>query len=625
MEPDILLVLAIIVGAVLFFVWGKVRSDIVALSVVVLLIVTGILTPAEGLSGFSNPVVIMIVCLFIVGGGIFQTGLAKMISTRILKLARRSERRLFVLVMLVTGGIGGLISNTGTVALMLPIIMSMASEAKTDVRRFLMPMAFASSLGLLTLISTPPNLIINDMLINGGFGELSFFSFLPVGAITLTLGTLLLWPLSKLLIAGKNKDKSSAKESKTLNQLATEYQLADNLYRVAIGSKSPLLHKTLQELQITGTYNVSILEIRRIQSRRRFHKTVDMNLAGPSTTLEENDILYVLGSFNDILLFTQENDLTLMDTHKTEVGKNPVSVSQAGGMEFNEIGIAEVVLMSGSSLINKRVKESNFRQLYHVNILGLRRKDGYILQDVKDVKMQSGDLLLIQGKWSDIEKLSNETSQWVVVGQPMENALKVPRNHKAPTAAVIMILMIISMVLNLVPTVISAMVAALLMIVLGCFRNVEAAYKSINWESTFLFAGMFSLGIAMEKSGASALIADGLVDGLSSYGPLAVVAGIYAATSILTFFISNTATAVLFAPISLQAALAMGVSPYPFLFTVAVAASMCFASPFSTPPNALVISAGRYKFGDYVKVGLPLQLIIGLIMIGVLPLLFPFY
>lgn len=624
MDIPVLIVFAIILLAVFFFIWGKVRSDIVALSVVILLIITGILTPGEGLSGFSNPVVIMMVSLFIVGGGIFQTGLAKMISTRILRLAGKSELKLFVLVMLVTGFIGGLISNTGTVAVMLPIVMSLAAEAKTDARRFLMPMAFASSLGLLTLISTPPNLIINDALINGGFKELSFFSFLPVGLITLSLGIILLWPLSKLLVSGKEKEGSSGKKSKTLSQLATEYQLADNLYRVNIGKESPFIGKTLQELNITSKYNVSILEIRRIQSRKRFHKTVDMRIAGPTSTLRENDLLYVFGTIDDIMQFVEGNDLKLIDTHETEVGKNTLSVSQTGGMEFNKIGIAEVVLMSGSKLINKQVKESNFRQLYNVNILGMRRKDGYILQDVKNVKMQSGDLLLVQGKWKDIEQLTNETSEWVVVGQPMENALKVPRDHKASTAAVIMILMILAMVFNIFPTVVCAMIAAILMIVLGCFRNVEAAYKSINWESTFLFAGMFSLGIAMEKTGASTLIADGIVNSLSQHGPQVVLAGIYIATSILTLFISNTATAVLFAPIALQSAISIGVSPYPFLFAVAIAASMCFASPFSTPPNALVMSAGRYKFGDYIRVGLPLQVIIGVVMIVVLPLLFPF-
>jgi len=153
---------------------------------------------------------------------------------------------------------------------------------------------------------------------------------------------------------------------------------------------------------------------------------------------------------------------------------------------------------------------------------------------------------------------------------------------------------------------------------------VESAFKPINWESTCLFAGMFPLAIAMEKTGASTLIANAIVGGLSSHGPIAVLAGVYIATSILTMFISNTATAVLFAPIAFQAATSIGISPYPFMFTVTVAASMCFASPFATPPNALVMSAGRYKFMDYVKVGFPLQLIVGVIMIFVLPLLFPF-
>lgn len=624
MDLNILIVFGIIIIAIFFFIWGKVRSDLVALSVVVLLVLTGILTPAEGLSGFSNSVVIMMVCLFIIGGAIFQTGLAKIISTKILKLAGKSELKLFVLVMLVTGGIGGLISNTGTVALMLPIIMSMAAGAKTDARRFLMPMAFASSLGLFTLISTPPNLIINDTLIKAGFEGLSFFSFLPIGAITLLLGIILLWPLSKMLVSGKNKDKTSVKKGKSLNQLATEYQLTDNLYRVTIGEKSPFINRTLQELNITHDYNVSIIEIRRTSSRNRFHKTVDLSLAGPSSKLTVNDLLYVLGSFDDIISFAENNELKLVDSHITEFGNNPISVSQTGGLEFQDIGIAEVVLMSSSKLINKKIKESNFRQQYNLNILGLRRKDGYILHDIKEEKMHSGDLLLVQGKWSDIEKLTQETSEWVVVGQPMENALKVPRNHKAPAAAIIMILMIITMVFNILPTVIATMIAAILMILVGCFRNVESAYNSINWESTFLFAGMFSLGIAMEKSGASGLIADALVGGLSGYGPIAVMTGIYVATSILTLFISNTATAVLFAPIAIQSALSINASPYPFLFTVAVAASMCFASPFSTPPNALVMSAGRYKFVDYIKVGLPLQIIIGIVMVLVLPILFPF-
>ena len=624
MDTNILIVFAIIILAAAFFVWGKVRSDIVALCALILLMVTGILTPEEGLSGFSNSVVIMMACLFVVGGGIFQTGLARMISTKILALAGGSELKLFVLVMLVTGGIGGFVSNTGTVALMLPIVMSLALEAKTDSRRFLMPMAFASSLGLLTLISTPPNLIINDTLTGAGYDGLSFFSFLPVGLITLAIGIFLLWPLSKTLVSEKAKDEQTKnKGGKTLKELSNEYQLADNLYRVKVKKDSPFANKMLQELNITQTYNVSILEIRRINSQRRFHKTVDMRMAGPGSTLRENDILYVFGKFENVRELVETNNLALVDTHESE-GTSALSVSQAGGLEFGEIGIAEVVLMSSSKLVNKPVKESGFRQLYNVNILGIQRQAKYILQDIKDVKMQAGDVLLVQGKWSDIDKLNLESSEWVVVGQPMERAAKVPLSDKAPVAALIMLLMVVAMVFNLLPAVLCTLIASILMILTGCFRNVEAAYKTINWESIFLFAGMFPLATAMEKTGASALLANAIVSGLGSMGPTMVLAGIYLATSILTMFISNTATALLFSPIAMQSALALGVSPYPFLFAVTVAASMCFASPFSTPPNALVMSAGRYKFMDYVKVGLPLQVAVGVVMVLVLPLLFPF-
>jgi len=620
MTTEIFIVFGIIVLAAGFFVWGKIRADIIALSALILLMLFGILTPEEGLSGFSNSVVVMLACLFIVGGGIFQTGLARMISTKILTLAGNSESKLFVLVLLVTGGIGGFISNTGTVALMLPIVISLTMEAKTDARRFLMPMAFASSLGLLTLISTPPNLIINDTLIQAGYDGLSFFSFLPVGLITLTLGIVLLWYLSKFLVSNKDDaTNTNKKQDKSLKQLANEYRLADNLYRIKVKKESSLVDKTLLDLHITQTYNVSVLEIRRIGSKRRFHKTVDMKVAGPGSIIQEKDILYVFGKFENVQKMIDENNLSLMDTNESEA-----FVSKTGDLEFSQIGIAEVVLMSTSKIVNKPVKESGFRQLYHVNILGIRRQDEYILQGIKDVKMLAGDVLLVQGTWSDIDKLNQEDSEWVVVGQPLETAAKIPLDHKAPIAAAIMLLMIVAMVFNIIPTVTATLIAAVLMILTGCFRNVESAYKTINWESIFLFAGMFPLAIAMEKTGASALIANGIVNGLGDYGAIVVLAGVYLATSILTIFISNTATAVLFAPIGLQAAFALEVHPYPFLFAVTVAASMCFASPFSTPPNALVMSAGRYKFMDYVRVGLPLQIIVGIVMVLVLPLLFPF-
>ena len=617
--------LIILALSAVFFVNGKLRSDLVALCALVLLIVFNILTPEEALSGFSNPIVIMMVGLFVVGGAIFKTGLAKMISSKILRLAGKSELKLFILIMMVTAFIGAFVSNTGTVALMLPIVVSMAASANISPGRFLMPLAFASSMGgMATLIGTPPNLVVDEVLSNAGFTDLSFFSFTPIGVICVLIGLVVLIPLSKFFLV----KKEDGKDTKTTTghspkELAKKYQLSDNLYRIQSRPGSRIGGKKLQELNITQAYNLSILEIRRQSSSQgRFLKTVDQSLAGPHTELQENDILYVFGPFEKVNQFAKEQNLELTDTHVSEY----VEGAEVEKLSVREIGIAEVLLMPDSKLINKAVKDSGFRDKYSVNILGIQRKGEYILNDIKDIKMHAGDILLIQGTWDSIARMSQKQSQWVVLGQPLEEASKVTLDYKAPVAALIMVLMIAAMVFDFIPIppVAAVIIAGILMVLTGCFRNVEEAYKTINWESVVLIAAMLPMSLALEKTGASNLISEKLVSGLGDYGPLVLMAGIYFTTSLLTMFISNTATAVLVAPIALQSAIAINVSPYPFLLAVTVGASMCFASPFSTPPNALVMSAGKYTFMDYVKVGLPLQIVMGIVMVFILPLLFPF-
>lgn len=614
----------ILVLSAIFFVNGKLRSDIVALCALIALLVFHILTPEEALSGFSNSVVIMMVGLFVVGGAIFQTGLAKMISSRILKLAGKSELRLFLLIMLVTSAIGAFVSNTGTVALMLPIVVSLAVSAGMNPSRLLMPLAFASSMGgMMTLIGTPPNLVIQNTLTSAGFQPLSFFSFLPVGLICVTVGTLILIPLSKWFLSKKGENNSeNSLSGKSLKQLVKEYGISNNLFRLQVIPTSHLQGKTISDLDIRRKYGLNILEVRRGNaSQHRFLKTITQKLAAPDTILQTNDILYISGKFNQIEQFTEDFRLNILDEHTTEEANNT-----GNSLEFYDIGIAEIVLMPSSSLINKTIKEAGFRDKFNVNILGIRRKQEYLLQDLGSQSIHNGDVLLVQGTWSNIARLSKDDSDWVVLGQPLDEAAKVTLDYKAPIAAAIMLLMIAMMVFDFIPIapVTAVMIAGILMLLTGCFRNVEAAYKTINWESIVLIAAMLPMSLALEKTGASEYISNTLVSGLGVYGPLALMAGIYFTTSLMTMFISNTATAVLLAPIALQSAQQIGASPYPFLFAVTLGASMCFASPFSTPPNALVMPAGQYTFMDYVKVGLPLQIIMGIVMILVLPLLFPF-
>lgn len=613
-----IITLVILALSAIFFMAGKIRSDLIALCSLILLVLFGILTPAEALSGFSNSVVIMMVGLFVVGGAIFQTGLAKMVSGKIMQAAGKNQLRLFLLVMLVTSFVGAFVSNTGTVALMLPIVVSLAKGADMSPSRLLMPLAFASSMGgMLTLIGTPPNLVIQETLENAGMEALSFFSFTPVGIVCIVVGILVLIPMSKWFLSGKRRSGEEEESvHRTTEELLREYQLEQRLFRVQVPSSASYCGKMVQELNISEKYGVGILEIRRkISTRRHFFNNIYEHItAGPHTVIQGDDILYLSGDAAQVARMVEENGLWQLDTIYNR--------SEAENM--SQTGIAEVVLLPNSSLQNVAVRDCGFREKFKINILGIQRNDAYYVHDLRDFRMHSGDALLVQGEWNDIARMSKEQNDWVVLGQPVEQEAKVTIDRKAPVAAAIMLTMILAMVFDWVPAVMAVIIAAVLMVFTGCLRSVEDAYRTINWESIVLIAAMMPMSLALEKTGASAGISTALVSGLGEYGPLALLAGIYFTTSLMTMFISNTATAVLLAPIAMQSALSLGVSPYPYLFAVTVAASMCFASPFSTPPNALVMSAGKYTFMDYVKVGLPLQLIMGIVMIFILPLLFPF-
>ena len=573
--------LIILVITVAMFIWGRVRADIVALTALAALLVLGILTPAEALAGFSSPIVIMMIGLFVVGGAIMQTGLAKLTGNKLMALSRGNETITFLLVMLVTSFIGAFVSNTGTVALMMPIIMSIAAGSGMRSSRFLMP-------------------------------------------------------LSKIFLS-KSQGNKKKKNAKSLDDLVDEYRLLDNLHRYIVpssrtsaardenGNRMDIVGKTLKELSIQKKYGVSIIEIRNEKkSRLGLVKDVNQNMAKSSSTIQVHDTLYIIGDEQKMQHFAQDYGLRKMKDVK---------------IDFYDLGLTEIVVMPTSNFAGLRIGDANLRKRFGINVLGVKRGSSssssseggrggseYITDNLIAAKLHVGDMLLVQGEWTNLAHLTADTTNWVVLDQPEKTADKVLLDYKAPVAAAIMLLMIAMMVFDFIPVapVTAVIIAGLLTVFAGCFRNVEAAYKTINWESIVLIAAMMPMSTALEKTGASALVSQGLVDSLGAMGPTALLAGIYFTTSLMTMFISNTATAVLMAPIALVAAQQVGVSPYSFLFAVTLGASMCFASPFSTPPNALVMKAGGYTFMDYVKVGLPLQIIIGVVMTFVLPLLFEY-
>lgn len=600
--------LIILALSAILFVSGKMRSDLVAVCSALALVLTGVLTPEEALAGFSSPIVIMMTGLFVVGGGIFSTGLAKRIGTGILGLAGTSETRLFILLMLTTAVVGAFVSNTGTVALMLPIVVSMARGAGLSPSRFLMPLAFAGCMGgMLTLIGTPPNLIVRDALVGAGYAPLGFFSFTPIGIVCIVVGTVLLLPLSRRFLKGRIAS-ASTRSGKSLQQLTEEYKLAQDLHCLQISENSSMVGHTLKELDVRRHYGITILEVRRSSLQGRALRKLEQFAMG-NERLIVGDVLYATGTVEQIDHFASELQLSEVETSRNEGG---------GTLNFYDVGMAEILVLPASTLVGQTVEQTGFRSTYGLNVLGIRRHTTYLLDDLKDQRIHASDIVLVQGRWSNITKLNGRDGQeWVILGQPLEQAAKVTLDYKAPLAALIMVLMVVLMAFDFIPIapVTAVMLAAVAMIFTGCLRSVEAALKTINWESIILFGAMLPMSTALEKTGSSQLISQSLVDVVGGHGGMLLIACVYVATSLMTFFISNTVTAVLMAPIALQAAQAEGLNAVPVLLAVTVAASMCFASPFSTPPNALVMSAGGYKPIDYIKVGLPLQVVIGIVMV----------
>ena len=567
---QVLIILIVTAG---LLVWGRIRSDVVALCSMVALVLTGVITPEEGLAGFSNSVVIMIAGLFIVGGAITQTGLARLISNKVLSLAGESELRLFYLVILVTIIVGLFVSNTGTVAILMPIVVTIAAQSGVDARRLMMPMAFACSIsGMMTLIGTPPTLIVHNSLIESGHEGLQFFTTLPVGLVILLICGALLWPLSKLLARSEETAMDTKRMRKSPEQLSSQYNLLEDLYRLRIEEGSFLRKKTLAELDLTGRFHCSVIGVKGV------HLGARATVPTAETMLHRGFVLHVSGAYEDVQRLAEEACLTFLDDEQE--GQRTFS----GRLSFSEYGLAEVVVKHGSRLVGRRISDTDLRQTYGISVVGLQRNRSYITHRLSRATLQEGDMLLLQGTREDIERLGAQETDLILLGEPATEASKAIISERGPVAAVIIFLMILAMIFNWLPPVMAVLMADILLILTRCFRSVKDAIGTISWESVILFAAMIPLATAMDNTGLSSMISGGIVSGLGTYGPYAVLAGIILGTQLLTTFISNTATAVLFAPIALQAASAIGVSLVPFMIGVSVVASMCFMSPFAPRP-----------------------------------------
>ncbi len=617
--------IAILLFAVLFFLTEWLRIDLVALIVVIALMLTDVLTPAEAIQGFSSSAVITIAALFIVGGAIFQTGLAAIIGEQILRVAGRNETRLVIVLMVAVAGLSGFMSNTGTVAVLLPAVLSLATSAQISAARLMMPLAFASSLGgALTLIGTPPNIIVNNTLRDEGMATFAFFDYTPVGFILLIGGIGFMFFLGRHLLPKTDAPKPDAR-LETPEELLNMYRLPDNIYRLRVREASPIKGQTIGRLALPERYELVVLEVLRPSEPTPLVKfgtqqiTIEssrVNSIYPraDTTLQHNDVLLVRGS--EEAMGRAIADLTL--------SLQPVSPNDHEAIINQEGGIAEVLITPRSEVIGKTLVDVRFGKRYRLTVLSLRKpgEAPNTEHDIKNTRLETGDILLVQGLWRDILALKEQVHDYVVLGQP-EARMGAPHRQKAPLAALIMFGMVLLLVLDMMPTVQAALLAAVVMILTGCL-TMDEAYDAMDWKSLILIAGMLPMSTALVKVGLIDDLANGLTASVGEIGPLAVLAALFIVTMLFTQVLSNTATAVIIAPLALITARDLDVSPDPLLMGVAMAASMAFASPVASPVNTLVMGAGNYKFIDYVKVGVPLSLLMFVLSMLVIPILFPF-
>ncbi|EBS3815664.1 SLC13 family permease [Salmonella enterica subsp. salamae serovar Sofia] len=608
MNGELIWVLSLLAIAVVLFATGKVRMDAVALFVIVAFVLSGTLTLPEAFSGFSDPNVILIAALFIIGDGLVRTGVATVVGTWLVKMAGSSEIKMLVLLMITVAGLGAFMSSTGVVAIFIPVVLSVSMHMQTSPSRLMMPLSFAGLIsGMMTLVATPPNLVVNSELLREGLHGFSFFSVTPLGVVVLALGIVYMLVM-RFMLKGDAPGQQAGKR-RTFRDLIREYRLTGRARRLAIRPGSPMVGQRLDDLKLRERYGANVIGVERW---RRFRRVI-VNVNGVSE-FRARDVLLIDMSAAEVDLreFCAEQLLEPM------ILRGEYFSDQA-----LDVGMAEISLIPESELIGKSVREIAFRTRYGLNVVGLKR-DGVALEgSLADEPLLMGDIILVVGNWKLISQLGQKGRDFVVLNMPVEVSEASPAHSQAPHAIFCLVLMVALMLTDEIPNPIAAIIACLLM---GKFRciDAESAYKAIHWPSIILIVGMMPFALALQKTGGVFLVVQGLMDIGGGYGPYMMLGCLFVLCAAIGLFISNTATAVLMAPIALAAAKSMGVSPYPFAMAVAMAASAAFMTPVSSPVNTLVLGPGNYSFSDFVKLGVPFTLIVMAVCIVMIPMLFPF-
>ncbi len=581
---EIILVLILTILTISLFVSEVFPVDQVALLILVLLLLTGLITPLESISGFSNPAVITVAAMFVLSAGLQQTGAVRQIAHWIIFCCK--NRTILLISIIITSGVmSAFINNTAVVAILLPVILALCADRNLYPSHLLIPLSYAAQFGgVCTLIGTSTNLLVSSISELHGYGAFSMFEFSSLGLIFLGSGTAYMLTVGQWLLPTRSN-----------RQLLSSYELAEYLTELRVLKGSPLIGTTLKISAFGEKHDTAVLEIIR---------------AGQTIWSPENEIIQV-----DDILLVRGNVKELIDLKQT--AKLQIEPEfKLGDQNFTKdnLVLVEILVPRGSLLIGKTLPELFFSRRYNAIVLAIRRQASNIHTKLSNIHFQFGDTLLLLAPKEEIGVLERDRN-FIVLDELKENIAK---RAKAPLSWLVIIAVITLAGFGILPILTAALTGCLVLVIMRCL-SMEELYRSIDWQVIMLLACILPLGIAIEKTGAAKLVVDFILLNLGSDNPLLILAVLYFIAAVLTEFITNNAAAVLLAPIAISIAASLNIDPKPFLMAICFAASTSFSTPIGYQTNTMVYNPGGYKFTDYLKVGIPLNILFLVLAVYFIP------
>ena len=588
---SLILTIVILATAIGLFISGKLRADLVAICSLTALLVLGLIAPDQALLGFANQATVTIAAMFVVSAGLVRTGLVQWVASGLDRLAGKGEWQLILILCAVIAALSAFMVNTATVAIFIPVAIVLAKNRKIPASRVLIPLSFASQFGgVCTIVGTSTNMLVNGIGISQGIRPFGFFEFAPLGLIMVAAGIAYLVLTSRWLLPEREGEAEQI----------DKYRLADYLAELQVLANSSLVGRTWEQSKVTRLTTIELSNLMR-EGRAVAHPG--------RTKIRPGDLLLLYGHIDRIMAMEHKYGLELMKHARVRDHQ----------LSSHETQLIEVLIPPRSNLIGRTLQTSDFFRRYEATVLAIQRRGKILRERLADIELNSGDTLLLQGHRDDVSRLMSSANV-IVTNELTERYL---RKDKAVAALLVMLAMVGLAAFNIVPIMVAAIIGAVGVVLTRCV-TIEEAYDAIDWKIIFLLGGIIPLGLALEQNGAVLWLADRALQPLLAYGPTALLAATYITAAMLTEAMSNNAAAAILAPMAISLAGLINADPVPFLVAITFAASTSFATPVGYQTNTMVYSPGGYRFTDFTRIGVPLNIVFWILATLLIPLIWPF-